>query len=288
MKTPLLLGLGAAVALSLPSALHAQCSTSGSTLTSYLGGNGHAGVMFDMVVGGADMTLECLDVNLRPGAGTYDVEVWYKSGTSVGSELNMAAWTLLKAFPSTTPTGTNLPTTLDMTGSGVIFAAGQTYGVYVHTPTYVVGNGPSYTNGGPTTYTGTHCDIVTNVGMSANWGGTFVYREFNGEAFTDAAGPGLSLSCGGGVATANISGCTPAGPIAVVYGPAGVFVNPQNTCNGLVLDLVPLNNPPLILSADALGAASVTRPVGPGPCGSGILVQAVDIVTCVATNSSAL
>lgn len=104
---------------------------------------------------------------------------------------------------------------------------------------------------------------------------------------TGPLGPALALSCGGGTATADISNCTPGGPIAVVYGPAGAYVHGGAQCNGLTIDLIPAAQP-LVLSADGSGAASLTRPVGPGACGSGVLVQAADIVTCVATNSEAL
>ena len=53
-----------------------------------------------------------------------------------------------------------------------------------------------------------------------------------------------------------------------------------------LLDLTPAGAP-MIIIADGAGAASLTVN-NASACGSGLLVQAVDAATCVASNSSAL
>ncbi len=100
-------------------------------------------------------------------------------------------------------------------------------------------------------------------------------------------GPGLSLSCGAGLATADMTGFTASAPIALVYGPASAYVHGGAQCNGVVLDLTPTGNP-LIVIADANGAAQLVQGVPAAACGGGLLVQAVDVPTCTASNSAAL
>ena len=106
----------------------------------------------------------------------------------------------------------------------------------------------------------------------------------------DAAttGPALSVAAGapGGSMTFAFAGYTPAGLIAVVYGPAGSYSVPSGSCAGLGLGLNPLNFPPvaalITLSADAAGAASLTQNVP--AAGAGLSVQAVDAASCTASN----
>lgn len=100
-------------------------------------------------------------------------------------------------------------------------------------------------------------------------------------------GPGLSLSCAAGVATADMSGFTASAPIALVYGSPAVYVHGGAQCNGVVLDLNPTGSP-LIVFSDANGDAQLVQGVPAAACGGGLLVQAVDVPSCVASNSAAL
>ena len=100
-------------------------------------------------------------------------------------------------------------------------------------------------------------------------------------------GPSLTLVCAAGSVTADMNGFTPSAPIAVVYGPAAPFVAPGPACAGLALDLNPMAGP-IIVIADGNGDAQIVQGVNPAVCGSGILVQAVDVPLCLASNSSVL
>ena len=292
MKNFILLGasLAAVAVLSAPS--FAQCATSGSTFTTNAGGNGQQGNMFD-IAPSVDMTIECVDTYWTTAGESIDYEVWYCPITSMGNETNPAAWTLLGANTVATTGAGATAEQIDISGNGVVFSAGQTYGIYVVSINYpVVAGFMIYTTqfAGPTVYTGDHCDITTNAGVFGLWGGTFQTRDYNGELHTELtgpAGPALALSCAAGSATADLSGFSASGPIAVVYGPASAYVHAGAQCNGVALDLTPMTGP-IIVFADANGDAQIIQGVPATACGSGLLVQAVDAGTCVASNSAAL
>lgn len=64
--------------------------------TPLLGGNGHAGVMFDVSIGQDDLTLETFWVAYTNGILPQDsVSIYYKTGSFVGFETNSSAWTFL-------------------------------------------------------------------------------------------------------------------------------------------------------------------------------------------------
>ena len=281
--------MAAVAALSAPS--FAQCATSGSTFTTNVGGNGQQGNMFD-IAPSVDMTIECIDTYWTTAGESIDYEVWYCPITSMGNETNPAAWTLLGANTVATTGGGATAEQIDISGNGVVFSAGQTYGIYVVSINYssVVGF-MIYTTQplGPTVYTGDHCDITTNAGVFGVFGGTFQTRDYNGELHTETTGPAgvLALTCAAGFATADLSGFTANGSIGVVFGPAGAYVNPRPHCTGVLLDLTPMLRS-IIVIADANGDGQLVQAVGPAVCGSGFLVQAVDGPTCVASNSVAL
>ena len=59
-----------------------------SVTTTYAGGNGHNGNMFDVTVSGpADITITRFDINVVDTTAV-DIEVYYKSGTYSGFENN--------------------------------------------------------------------------------------------------------------------------------------------------------------------------------------------------------
>ena len=292
MKTILALGLSAAAALVLPADLQAQCATSGSTLTTYAGGNGQQGAMFD-IDPTVPMTIECLDIQWNNTTDLLDFEIWYTTGTSFGNETNPAVWTLLGSVSQVPADPGGLPTQLDISGNGVLFQPGQTYGIYVYNVNYPsIAGFLVYSNGAaPTLYTGTHCDITTNAGVFGFFGGIFQTREFNGELRTEAAAsvPTLQISQGlpGGLMDFQMFGFTASGQAALVYGPASVFVVPGGPCAALSLDLQPINaSNPILVPMDGFGSALYTQYVPPQ--GSGISLQAVDVATCVASGAIVL
>ena len=105
-------------------------------------------------------------------------------------------------------------------------------------------------------------------------------------------GPSLSVAAGapGGSMTFDFANFTANGQVAVVYGPAGVFPVNSGSCAGLVIDLLPMNFPPvtslILVSADANGDAQLVQNV-PGAA-VGLSVQAVDKTSCGASNALVL
>ena len=268
----------------------ANCG-SGLTTTLFQTTTGQAGNMWDIIVG-TDMTIECIDFNLA-GTGPVDLEIWYCPITCVGNEVNPAAWTQLAAVSGVIPQGSGLATNVDISGNGVTFSAGQSYGMYA----FIQGYTSSaigimwYTNSGTSNlYLGDHCDVQTQFGAIQNWGGVYNPREWNGTLYTEIAGPaGPSLAStgnAGGSMQFDFANFGPGESIAVVYGPAG-SVTGNAPCGPVTVDLLPLNYPPvsglILLTADAGGAASITQNVPGGA--AGLLVQGVGTTSCGVSNS---
>jgi hypothetical protein len=106
-----------------------------------------------------------------------------------------------------------------------------------------------------------------------------------------SSGPSLSSTgTPGGSMTFDMAGYTPAGQIAIGYGPASVYIVPGGPCALLSLDLVPANFPPvsalITTAADGSGNAQLTQNVP--AAGAGLSVQAVDVATCTASNTIVL
>lgn len=88
-----------------------------------------------------------------------------------------------------------------------------------------------------------------------------------------------------GAISLKVNNATANGMIAVIYGPAGVFVKPTMPCQGLVLGV----NPPTlgaIVSANGSGTAILNLNAPAGLCGRS--VQAIDMAMCSETNTIVL
>ncbi len=155
--------------------------------TTFASDSRYAGNTFD-IVPSRSIELTGIDVNVdSPGAAT-TVDVWYKSGTSVGFENTAGAWSLL-ASGAGTSAGTDSPTFIDLPGAaGTVFGAGQTYGIYVNVTSYPATACRS-TVGGPSTYGGGYFDamsLTTNTAQDAPafsashypqiWNGSVYYK----------------------------------------------------------------------------------------------------------------
>ena len=278
----LLAGISA-LALSLPATAQ-NCGT-GQTTTTFVANNANYGVMFD-IAPNVDMTIECLDLNMWAAGGVLDVEVWYVPVGCAGNETNSAAWTHVATAPGIIGANPGIPTPVDISGNGQVFAGGQTYGIYIQNAQSVT---LGYTNGGPTVYTGDHCDITTHHGSGYNWGGG-TWREFNGTLYTEPvgpAGPALAASgTAGFVMTFDFTGFGAGETIAIVYGPSIPWAT-NAPCGAVSLALTPMNFPPtsslIMIGADANGAAQLVQNVPAG--GAGLLVQGVGVGTCGVSNS---
>jgi hypothetical protein len=87
----------------------ALCATTSGRLdagyltTTYQYNNGQAGNMFDVVVGSNSLNVTGFDLHLDPG--TWDLELYVKSGTIIGSEADPSAWTLVDSVKSVVSNG---------------------------------------------------------------------------------------------------------------------------------------------------------------------------------------
>ena len=151
----------------------AYLSNADSLLTTFAAGNGQNGNMFDLVVKNT-VTITGFTIN-NSTAGA--VEVYYKSGSYVGSENSAANWTNLTPTPITIAT-TAGPTYFDLPAS-ITLASGQTHAFYVTMST----GSMSYTNGGTigNVYaSNSDLDFLEGIGKSYPFGSTFSPRIWNG------------------------------------------------------------------------------------------------------------
>lgn len=144
-----------------------------SLVTSYAGGNGCDGAMFD-VVPTVNMRIDSFACNIGSTVSE-SVAVFYRTGTYVGNETNNAAWTLLGSV-NVTGAGAGNPTLIPL--GGIQMNAGQTYGIYM---TLVSAN-MDYTNGSQS-FTNTDVTINTGAGLCAPFATVNAGRIWNGELY---------------------------------------------------------------------------------------------------------
>ncbi|MCK5942398.1 MAG: hypothetical protein KAI24_10545, partial [Planctomycetes bacterium] len=175
--------------LSLTAAITAQSPLT----TTFAGGNGQAGNMFDLVAtNAAGVTIKNFDVNLD--AGTWDLEVYKLTtpGPYLPSVTNPADWTLVCAVSSVVSAGPNVPTLLPLSVEEFI-PSGATQSFYV---TVTNGTAINYTNGtttGALFASNADLEFYEGAGMSYPFGSNFNPRVFNGNIYYDVgntAGPG--------------------------------------------------------------------------------------------------
>jgi len=159
---------------------------SGSLTTLFAGDNGFAGNTFDIEnVGAQPITITSFDINCTQGQNPIDtVTIYWKVGTSVGSENTPGAWTLLGVDSNVTCAGLDVPTPVAL--GGLDMNPGDLFGFYVDLTSYDGTNLLNYTNGGPNTYTNTEIELTSNTGQSSPaFGGSFFPRIWNGTVYYD-------------------------------------------------------------------------------------------------------
>jgi hypothetical protein len=145
-----------------------------STVTTYAGGNGNDGSMFD-VTSQYDITVNGFSQNL---IGTGTVRIYYHTGTHVGTEATPGAWTLIDSVNVTGATPGS-PTAIPMTISLPV-AAGSTVAFYI------TGDGNitvDYTDGSAVGNVFTADGIVEikeGTGITYPFGTTYTPRIWNG------------------------------------------------------------------------------------------------------------
>lgn len=146
--------------------------------TTWAGGNGQNGAMFDVTCLNANgINLTAFDFNnLTPGAT--NIEIWYVTDktTYVGKEANQALWTLLGTQTGLAPAPEGYPSPINI--GGLTLAQGQTCGIYV---TRTDGGTIRYTNGPTRAYENPDLRIENRgVGKAYPFGSTFANRVWNG------------------------------------------------------------------------------------------------------------
>lgn len=130
----------------------------------------------------------------------------------------------------------------------------------------------------------------SNVQLSIHFYGDFAQEWWVDNVVIDdqpgAGGPTLAISgtCPG-VMTISASGLTAGGPVAVVQGPAGVFVVPGGSCAGVTLDIA-VPTLVAVVNADGSGDINGSPTIPAALCGA--TMQMLDLTACVATNSVVL
>lgn len=164
-----LLGLAA-----LPQAAQAQSLT-----TIFTGGNNNSiggNVLFDLnVVSGITVTSLATNVNNAQTGLTVNLEVWTRSGTSVGFEAASAGWTLVSSGTATA-VANNSPTLFDV--SDFVLGPGVT-GVAIRNVNYAA----NYTNGNGSNQVYSNADLTLTAGSATNaffTGGVNSPRVWNG------------------------------------------------------------------------------------------------------------
>jgi subtilisin-like proprotein convertase family protein len=150
-----------------------------SLSTTLAGGNGNFGNMFD-VNALSDISIDSFDVHGEDGV-TFDVEVWAKTGTWVGSENSPGDWTLIGTAPGVVSNGSGVVTPLNLS-LGYTMAAGETHAFYV-TPIDPASGGFQYTNGttvGAVFAADANIEFLEGAGNAYPFGTTFQPRIFNG------------------------------------------------------------------------------------------------------------
>ena len=161
--------------------------------TTFAGGNGNFGNMFDMNALN-DVTINSFDIHGDTGA-TFDVEVYAKTGTYVGFETDPGAWTLIGTAPGIVSNGDGVATPLDLM-LGYVMDAGETHAFYV-TPTDFSTGGFNYTNGtgvGNVFASDANIEFLEGSGSGYPFDGTlFSPRVWNGNIIYSAGG-GMSTT----------------------------------------------------------------------------------------------
>lgn len=145
--------------------VNAQC-TSANAATPYAGGNSQRGVMFNITAGASSITITGFDCALTSSPAS-PFEIYYKTGTFIGSETNAAAWTLAGSdtgiVSTSTTAGTPLPIPLSIT-----IPANTTYGFYITSTSSNAG--VRYSNGASNSVT-----IVSNADLTLTGGAGKAY-----------------------------------------------------------------------------------------------------------------
>ncbi len=166
--------------------------------------NGSGGIFMDLTAVSQALNVTSFDTFFQGAAGTaFTVEVWTRSGSYVGTQVNNAGWTLADTVVGTSNgTGTLASVALN---NVISLTATQTTGIYLHSIT--AGNGVRYFGTGTTSNTSfSNVDMVgfsahSRTGAVAFAGSVFTPRAFAGNVhYTAVPEPASMVALGLGAA----------------------------------------------------------------------------------------
>lgn len=171
----------------------------GVVTTTFSSNNSQSGNMFDVVTLGGPLTVNAFDLNLAQGS--WNIEVYRKSGSWQGHESDPSAWTLIDAA-SVNSAGANVATYFDVADFTLDGTA--TSALYI---TSTVSNSPimQYTNGsgvGNVAAANADLQILEGAGVSYAFSSLFTPRIWNGSIYYSATSvpePGTLAILGAGL-----------------------------------------------------------------------------------------
>ena len=144
--------------------------------TPFNSNNGQSGNMFDINVL-SQLGIEISQFELNLDAGSWDIELYTKSGTHVGSETTPSDWVLRESSTGITSVAPNLRTVWDI--SDFTLDAGLS-AIYINVTN---GTALNYTDGtgvGNLLASNSNVEIFEGTGNAVNFGEQFRPRAFNG------------------------------------------------------------------------------------------------------------
>lgn len=152
--------------------------TAGQSLTTtFVGGNGQNGNMFDIDVLSSPITINAFDINTQNTSLT-TVQVWYRLGSYTASPNSQAGWIL---HHTADVIGAGSGNTTSVAVPSLPMNANQTYGFYITSSA-----GLRYTNGtneGAVFVSNDHLLVREGRGKTANFGQNFSPRIWNGTIY---------------------------------------------------------------------------------------------------------
>lgn len=164
----------------VPHTFFAQCTGVGSNVVApYASNSSNKGVMFNVTATNT-VTILCFDANL-PVLSIGGYEIYYKSGSYVGSENNAASWTLIGAAGSILSLGLNLGTPIAIPVN-LILPAGETYAFYITASNPILSTGLLTTTnvGYGAISSNSDLTIFGGVGITYPFNTVTANRSFNG------------------------------------------------------------------------------------------------------------
>lgn len=161
-----------------------------SLTTTYMGGNGNSGIMFNIqALQKVVVTGFHVSINSTAGVSTY-IKLYYRKGTYIGNETNPASWTFIDSTQVVSG-GSGVPVYVPVNTS-IVIPAGTKYGFYVTTNSGISLDYTDGTNEDSIYVANSYFNIREGHGMGYPFITSGVPRIFNGSVHFC---PEISVKC---------------------------------------------------------------------------------------------